>query len=76
MKTKPDYTGMAAKRVTIKGKRMVMLDEAAYEALVRKADMWEPDLPAPDTEGRLWPTNKNPALPAQLGQNGAGRNPP
>jgi hypothetical protein len=29
MKTKPDYAGMAAKRVTIKGKRMVMLDEAA-----------------------------------------------
>ena len=41
----------AARRVRVKGKRMVMLDEAAYEALLRKADLWEPDLPAPDADG-------------------------
>ena len=35
----------------VKGKRMVMLDEAAYEELLRKADLWEPDLPAPDADG-------------------------
>src|SRR5207253_6745521 len=32
----------AGRRVLVKGKRMVMLDEAAYEALMRKADLWEP----------------------------------
>ncbi len=40
-----------ARRVLVKGKRMVMLDEAAYESLLRKADLWEPDLPAPDANG-------------------------
>jgi DNA-binding XRE family transcriptional regulator len=40
-----------AQRVIVKGKRMVMLDEATYETLLRKADVWEPDLPAPDAEG-------------------------
>ena len=30
---------------------MVLLDEAAYEALLRKADLWEPDPPAPDAQG-------------------------
>ncbi|MSU77345.1 MAG: XRE family transcriptional regulator [Gemmataceae bacterium] len=40
-----------AKHVTVKGKRMVMLDEAAYETLLRKADVWEPDLPTPDADG-------------------------
>lgn len=41
----------AARHVRVKGKRMVMLEEAAYEALVRKADLWEPDMPAPDADG-------------------------
>jgi DNA-binding XRE family transcriptional regulator len=41
----------AARRVTVKGKRMVMLDESTYEALLRRADLWEPDLPAPDADG-------------------------
>src|SRR5205814_3109562 len=40
-----------AQRVTFKGKRVVMLDEAAYEMLLRKADLWEPDMPAPDADG-------------------------
>jgi DNA-binding XRE family transcriptional regulator len=30
---------------------MVMLDEATYEVLLRKADLWEPDLPAVDANG-------------------------
>jgi DNA-binding XRE family transcriptional regulator len=41
----------AARGVLVKGKPMVMLAEAAYEALMRKADLWEPDLPAPDASG-------------------------
>jgi DNA-binding XRE family transcriptional regulator len=51
MKTETSGRGSgaaSARRVTVKGKRMVMIDEAAYEALLRKADLWEPDLPAPD----------------------------
>jgi DNA-binding XRE family transcriptional regulator len=42
---------LTAQRVTVKGKRMVMLDEASYEALLRKADLWEPGLPTPDADG-------------------------
>jgi len=41
----------AARRVRVKGKHKVILDEAAYEALLRKADVWEPDLPVPDASG-------------------------
>jgi DNA-binding XRE family transcriptional regulator len=54
MTTKPNPPtngALAARRVTVKGKRMVMLDEASYDALLRKADLWEPDLPAPDADG-------------------------
>ena len=47
----PKANAASARRVTVKGKRMVMIDEAAYEALLRKADLWEPDLPAPDGNG-------------------------
>ena len=36
---------------TIKGKRMVLLPEAEFEELVRKADEWEPLLPEPDADG-------------------------
>jgi DNA-binding XRE family transcriptional regulator len=54
MKTKPleraKFTS-SARRVSVKGKRKVILDEAAYEALLRKADAWEPGLPAPDGNG-------------------------
>jgi DNA-binding XRE family transcriptional regulator len=37
--------------VTVKGKRMVMMNEADYEALLHKASADEPDLPAPDADG-------------------------
>jgi ribosome-binding protein aMBF1 (putative translation factor) len=42
---------VAAKRVTVKGKRMVMLAEADFDRLMRKADEWEPLLPEADAEG-------------------------
>ena len=41
----------AARRMIIKGRRMVMLDEATYETLLQKADLWEPELPKPDARG-------------------------
>lgn len=41
----------AARRVRVKGKPRVILDEADYESLLRRADLWEPQLPAPDTDG-------------------------
>lgn len=40
-----------ARRVRVKGKAQVILDEDVYEALLRKADVWEPDLPARDSNG-------------------------
>jgi DNA-binding XRE family transcriptional regulator len=51
MKSKSQANGVAAKRVTVKGKRMVMLEEAEFDRLMRKADEWEPLLPAPDADG-------------------------
>ena len=54
MKTRaerPAARAIGGRRVMIKGKRMVVMDEASYEALLQKADLWEPDLPAPDADG-------------------------
>jgi len=54
MKTKNPRQGNGvpdARRVTVKGRRMVILDEATYEALLQKADLWEPDLPQPNAKG-------------------------
>ena len=51
MKTKHQSNGVAAKRVTVKGKRMVMLEETEFERLMRKADEWEPLMPEPDADG-------------------------
>jgi DNA-binding XRE family transcriptional regulator len=36
---------------TVKGKRMVLLPEADFEALVRMADLWKPALPEADAQG-------------------------
>ena len=36
---------------TVKGRRMVLLPVADFEDLVRKADLWEPALPAADADG-------------------------
>jgi DNA-binding XRE family transcriptional regulator len=51
MKTKAKSNGVAAKRVTIKGKRVVQLEEAEFDRLLRRADEWEPLLPEPDAHG-------------------------
>ena len=52
MRTKSKGNGtLTARHVTVKGKPMVMMDQATYEALLRKADLWEPDLPQPDANG-------------------------
>lgn len=54
MKTNPPELrsdALVARRVLVKGKRMVMVDEATYEALLHKADLGEPDMPAPDSNG-------------------------
>ena len=45
--TKP----IAAKHVTLKGKRVVVLDETEFDLLMRKADLWEPTKPAPVANG-------------------------
>jgi DNA-binding XRE family transcriptional regulator len=54
-KTKPHFNGAAsrsdgviAKRVVVKGKRVVQLDEAEFDRLLRKADEWEPLMPEPN----------------------------
>lgn len=41
----------AAKRVIVKGRRMVMLPEDEYDRLLQRADEWEPLLPAPNKRG-------------------------
>jgi DNA-binding XRE family transcriptional regulator len=41
---KPEYR-------IIKGKRMILLPEAEFEELVRRADLWEPPLPGADADG-------------------------
>jgi DNA-binding XRE family transcriptional regulator len=50
LKTKTHTNGVT-QRVTVKGKRMVILQENDYEALLHKADLWEPEMPAPDAKG-------------------------
>jgi len=56
MTTKTHRNGVAlkrasAKRITVKGKRMVLLDETEFDRLLAKADEFEPLLPAPDPDG-------------------------
>jgi hypothetical protein len=51
----------AVPRVRVKGKRMVMMEEATYEALLHQADLWEPDLPVPDANGN-YPALEAPAV--------------
>jgi DNA-binding XRE family transcriptional regulator len=40
-----------ARRVVVKGKRMVMLEEHEYDRLLHKADEWEPVKPSADSDG-------------------------
>src|SRR5437660_3687811 len=53
MKTKTAARNGApvAQRVRIKGKPMVLLDEAGYQELLRRADLWEPEMPPPGEDG-------------------------
>ena len=51
MKTNYQANGMAPKRVVVKGKRMVMLEEIEFDRLLHKADEFEPAMPAPDADG-------------------------
>lgn len=40
-----------AKRITVKGQPMVILDEAEFERLLTEADLFEPIIPGPDENG-------------------------
>lgn len=51
MTNKRPSNGVAARRIVVKGKRMVMLEEAEFDRLLHKADEWEPLLPEPDADG-------------------------
>ena len=50
-KSKPHCNGVAVKHVSVKGQRMVLLEEAEFDRLLRKADLFEPLLPEPDKNG-------------------------
>jgi DNA-binding XRE family transcriptional regulator len=45
------YQNGAVQHVDVGGRRMVLLEECDYERLLRKADEWEPPLPAPLPDG-------------------------
>ncbi len=51
LRTKHERNGVTARRVTVKGKRMVMLEEQEFDRLLNKADEWEPLLPEPNADG-------------------------
>ncbi len=51
MTTKQHSNGVAAKHVTIKGKRMVMLEENEFKRLLVEADLWEPLMPPLGADG-------------------------
>ena len=51
MRTRQHSNGVAAKHVTVKGKRMVMLAETDFERLLMEADLWEPKPPDPLPDG-------------------------
>ena len=53
MKTNHHANGAPARRVSVNGKRMVMVEEAEFDRLVDKADEWEPPLPAPLPDGNF-----------------------
>ena len=40
-----------AQYITVDGKRAVVLEEAEYERLARKAEEWEPAMPEPNERG-------------------------
>jgi len=50
-KIKPTSNGPAFR--TLRGRRVVVLDQTEYERLREKADEWEPPMPEPDAEGNF-----------------------
>ncbi len=51
MKTNPHRNGKTVKRISIKEKRLVMIEESPCESLLRKVHVDEPDLPPPNADG-------------------------
>jgi DNA-binding XRE family transcriptional regulator len=51
MKTNHHANGVVAERLIVKGKRIVILDEAEFDRLLIKADEWEPPMPELDANG-------------------------
>jgi DNA-binding XRE family transcriptional regulator len=51
---KPEHRTVNPEYRTVKGKRVVVLPEADFEELLRRADLWEPEMPEPDERG-LYP---------------------
>lgn len=58
MKTKHQSNGVVPKRVVVKGKLMVILEEGEFDRLKHKSDEWEPRMPD------LLPDGNYPALEA------------
>lgn len=48
---RPATRPVDAKHVTMKGKRVVVLEETEFNRIMRSADLWEPTKPAPDADG-------------------------
>jgi DNA-binding XRE family transcriptional regulator len=61
MKTERGKMKVAPRRVTMNGKRVVVLPEAEFERLLRRADEWEPAMPEPDAQG-LYPARETMAV--------------
>jgi DNA-binding XRE family transcriptional regulator len=51
MKNNHQSNGTFPRRVIVRGKRMVMLEEAEFDRLLIKADEWEPPMPEPNADG-------------------------
>src|SRR5213593_2037399 len=61
MSTERQTMTSAPRRLTMNGKRVVVLEEAEFERLLRRADEWEPDMPQPDDQG-LYPARETMAV--------------
>ena len=57
MKAEQNETTTAPRRMTMNGKRVVVLEEAEFERLLRQADEWEPVMPERDKRG-LYPARE------------------
>jgi ribosome-binding protein aMBF1 (putative translation factor) len=61
MKTEQRRENGVVRRLTLNGKRVVVLEEAEFDRLVRRADEWEPAMPEPDERG-LYPARETMAV--------------